>query len=187
MEDILFDIQIKISNFAPIVTEGAYASSELIIGMIDKNEVKKIVEEAIADTDAFIVDITVSKDDDIVVELDSATGADLDLCVAVSDKINAALDRDKEDYSLEVGTSSLTAPFKVAGQWEKNIGNTVEVLTTDSKKIVGRLESYTPEAVTIVTVQKVKAPGEKRPKLTEVVQELPMQNIREARYHIEFK
>ena len=71
--------------------------------MIDKQIITNLVEEAIAHTDAFVVDITVSAANDIVVELDSLTGIDLDFCAEVNRKLNEALDRDDEDYSLEVG------------------------------------------------------------------------------------
>ncbi|MDE6466847.1 MAG: ribosome assembly cofactor RimP, partial [Duncaniella sp.] len=72
--------------------------------MIDKQEVAGLVAKAIENTDAYVVELTVSADNDIVVELDSPTGVDLDFCTEVSRSINDALDRDKEDYSLEVGT-----------------------------------------------------------------------------------
>ena len=81
--------------------------------MIDKHDVEAVVARAIEGTDAFVVDLTVSGDNDIVVELDSPTGVDLDFCTEVSRAINEALDRDVEDYSLEVGTASLSAPFRV--------------------------------------------------------------------------
>ncbi len=70
--------------------------------MIDKNEVRRPVEEAIAGTDAFVVDVTVSAANDIVVELDSATGIDLDFCADLNRSLNEKLDREDEDYSLEV-------------------------------------------------------------------------------------
>lgn len=155
--------------------------------MIDKKEIAEVVDKAIADTDAFVVDITVSKDNDIVVELDSPTGVDLDFCAEVSRKLNDAFDRDVEDYSLEVGSSSLTAPFKVAGQWLKNVGNPVEIFTRDGKKIVGTLTDYTPDGFTVEVKQKVKEPGEKRPRLVDVPVTMKEADIREARYHIDFK
>ncbi|MDE5785817.1 MAG: ribosome assembly cofactor RimP, partial [Duncaniella sp.] len=136
--------------------------------MIDKQQVAAVVDKAIEGTDAFVVDITVSAQNDIVVELDSPTGVDLDFCAEVSDKINSALDRDKEDYSLEVGSSSLTAPFKVAGQWEKNIGNQIEVFTKDGKKTVGTLASWSPEKFVLKVTRKVKDPDKKRPVMAEL-------------------
>ncbi|MDE6415894.1 MAG: ribosome assembly cofactor RimP [Duncaniella sp.] len=155
--------------------------------MIDKQQVAAVVDKAIEGTDAFVVEITVSAQNDIVVELDSPTGVDLDFCTEVSDKINEAFDRDKEDYSLEVGSSSLTAPFKVAGQWEKNLGNQIEVFTKDGKKIVGTLSAWTPEKFELTVTRKVKDPDKKRPVMTEVVEVFTPDQVREACYHIDFK
>ena len=103
------------------------------IVMIDKQKVEALVEQAIENTDAYIVDLTVSGDNDIVVEIDSPTGVDLDFCAEVSRKLNDALDRDVEDYSLEVGSASLSAPFKVRQQYEKHLGDDVDVLTRDGR------------------------------------------------------
>lgn len=155
--------------------------------MIEKNTIETLVNKAIEGTDAFIVDISVSAANDIVVELDSPTGVDLDFCAEVSELINNNLDRDKEDYSLEVGSSSLTAPFKVAGQWEKNIGNSIEIFTRDGKKTVGVLDSWSPEKFVLKVMRKVKDPDKKRPVMTEVAEEYTPDQIREACYHIEFK
>ena len=99
--------------------------------MIDKNEVRKVVEEAISGTDLFVVDVTVSTDDRIVVTVDSPSGVDIDECVAISRAIEAAFDRDVEDYELEVGSAGVTAPFTVPEQYRMNVGNPVEVLTRD--------------------------------------------------------
>lgn len=107
--------------------------------MIDKNDVRKLVDAAVAGTDAFVVDITVSAANDIVVELDSPTGVDLDFCAELNRKLQEEFDSQDENYSLEVGSASLTAPFKVKGQYEKNLGNEVEVLTRDGRKLKGVL------------------------------------------------
>ncbi len=155
--------------------------------MLDKNEIAAVVNKAIEGTDAFVVEIAVSKDNDVVVELDSPTGVDLDFCTEVSRQINEAFDRDLDDYSLEVGSSSLTAPFKVPCQWVKNIGNEIEIYTRDGKKIVGTLVEYSPEGFTVEVVQKVKEPGEKRPHLVNVPVKMTADDVREAAYHIDFK
>lgn len=155
--------------------------------MIDVKDIAVAVNEAIENTDVFVVEITVSKDNDIVVELDSPTGVDLDFCSEVSRKLNEKFDRDVEDYSLEVGSASLTAPFKVPGQWLKNIGNEIEVFTLQGKKLVGTLTAYTPESVTLESPQKVKKEGEKRPRIETVAMTIPLKEIRQAQYHIDFK
>ncbi len=155
--------------------------------MIDKNIIAETVNAAIAHTDAFVVDITVSKDNDIVVELDSPTGVDLDFCAEVNRKLNEALDRDKEDYSLEVGSASLTAPFKVKGQYEKNLGNEVEVLTRDGKKLKGTLTAVGDDDFTIDVTRKVKEPGAKRPVMVTEPLTLKMADAKQVCYHIDFK
>lgn len=155
--------------------------------MIDKQIITNLVEEAIANTDAFVVDITVSAANDIVVELDSPTGVDLDFCAEVNRRINDELDRDKEDYSLEVGTASLTAPFKVKGQYEKNIGNDVEVLTKDGKKLKGVLTQVSDLTFTIEVERKVKEPGAKRPVMVKEAMEIPYTEAKRVNYLIDFK
>lgn len=158
--------------------------------MIDKNQVAAIVDKAIEGTDAFVVDITVGADNDIVVELDSPTGVDLDFCARVSQDINEALDRDVEDYSLEVGTASLSAPFKVIGQYEKHIGDQVDVfLAADPHKLTGTLAAVDPEGgtFTIEVTRKVKEPGKKKPALVTEPMVIPFSQARSVAYHFDFK
>ncbi len=155
--------------------------------MIDKNEVRPLVEEAIAGNDALVVDVTVSAANDIVVELDSATGIDLDFCADLNRSLNEKLDREDEDYSLEVGTASLTAPFKVKGQYEKNLGNEVEVLTRDGKKLKGVLTAVTDEDFTLEVTRKVKEPGAKRPVMVAEPTVIPMAQAKQVCYVINFK
>lgn len=157
--------------------------------MIDKKEVEAIVSKAIEGTDAFIVDVTVSPANDIVVELDSPTGVDLEFCTRVSDLINAAFNRDDEDYSLEVGTSSLSAPFKVVGQYEKHLGDSVDILTKDGRKFTGVLTAVDGAArtFTVEVSRKVKEPGEKRPRLVAEPETLSFDDCRSVAYHFDFK
>ena len=131
--------------------------------MIDKQALTDFIKMRIVDTDYFLVDVRVSSDNDIVVEVDSPEGVDIDFCIALNNAILEAFDRDKEDYSLEVGSAGLTAPFKVLGQYRKNIGQEVEVLTADGKKLRGVLDEADEEGFTIGIPEKVKKEGMKRP------------------------
>ena len=155
--------------------------------MIDRQIITNLVNEAIEGTDAFVVDITVSPSNDIVVELDSPTGVDLDFCAELNRKLNEALDRDQEDYSLEVGSASLTAPFKVRGQYEKNLGNEVEVLTADGKKLKGVLTALADDTFTIEVSRKVKEPGAKRPVMVNEPVTIPFEQAKRVNYLINFK
>ena len=109
--------------------------------MIDKELLKQSVEKAIAGTDLFIVDIRISAQNNIVVELDSMGRIDIDTCASVTRAIEKDFDRDVEDYELEVGSAGLTAPFKVRGQYLKNIGNDIEMLTCDGRKLQAVLKA----------------------------------------------
>lgn len=157
--------------------------------MIEKNKVEAIVDKAIEGTDAFAVSVSVSPSNDIVVELDSPTGVDLDFCAHVSDLINAAFDRDDEDYSLEVGTSSLSAPFKVAGQYEKHIGDDVDILTKNGRKFTARLTAVDAAArtFTVEVTRKVKEPGQKRPVMVTEPETLGFDDCKSVAYHFDFK
>ena len=157
--------------------------------MIDKEKVVELVEQAIAGTDAYVVDVTVSGDNDIVVELDASTGVDLDFCTEVSRKLNEALDRDVEDYSLEVGSASLSAPFKVRQQYEKHIGDDVDVLTRDGRKLKGALTSVSADGAefTIEITRKVKEPGAKRPVMVTEPLTLAVADCKQVTYHFDFK
>ena len=157
--------------------------------MIEKQKIEAIVAEAIENTDAYIVEITVSPANDIVVELDSPTGVDLDFCADLSRRIDEALDRDAEDYSLEVGTASLSAPFKVLAQYAKHIGDQVDILTRDGRKFTALLTAVDPEAgtFTVEVTRKVKAEREKRPRLVAEPETLAMADCRSVAYHFDFK
>ena len=72
-------------------------------------------------------------------EIDSPTGVDIDACARITRSIEEAFDRDAEDYELEVGSAGITSDFKVRGQYDKNVGNEVEVLTRDGRKLHGTL------------------------------------------------
>ena len=87
--------------------------------MIDKELLVKTVIEAISGTDLFLVEAKVGSSNDINIEIDSASGVDIDTCARITRRIEEVFDRETEDYSLEVGSAGLTSPFKVRRQYEK--------------------------------------------------------------------
>ncbi len=155
--------------------------------MIDKTLLKETVEKAIAGTSVFIVDLQVNPGNVIVVEIDSPQGIDIDTCADITRKIESEFDRDKEDYELEVGSAGLTSPFKVKGQYEKNIGNQVEVLTKDGRKLKGTLTEVSDDAFTIEILKKVKEPGKKKPVEVAEPESFKMDECKYVKYLIDFK
>lgn len=157
--------------------------------MIDKNLIASIVEEQLEGTDGFLVDVRVSPTNVVTVEIDSMTGVDIDTCARLTRAIEEKVDREVEDYELEVGSAGLTSPFKVAKQYEKNIGNDIEVLTRDGRKLSGTLQSIAPDGESFVMTvkEKVKEPGKKRPVIVDTPVELKVADTKSVKYQINFK
>ena len=155
--------------------------------MIDKNVVKKIVDEWLADKDYFLVDIMVSPDDKIVVEIDHADGVWIEDCVALSRYVEEHLSRDEEDYELEVGSAGLGQPFKVPQQYVNFVGQEVEVLDEDGKKYKGILKSVDGNDFVVTVREKVKVEGKKRPVLSDVDHSFQMDKVKYTKYLLSFK
>ncbi len=155
--------------------------------MIDKNVVKKIVDEWLQDKEYFLVDIQISQDDRIVVEIDHADGVWIEDCAELSKYIEEHLDREEEDFELEVGSAGLGQPFKVEQQYLNNIGKEVEVLTAEGKKIQGVLKSVDGNDFVVTVNEKVKVEGKKRPVKMDVDHTFQMDNIKYTKYLISFK
>ncbi|MBD5231485.1 MAG: ribosome assembly cofactor RimP [Bacteroidales bacterium] len=154
--------------------------------MLDRNAILDFVSRQIEGTDLFPVDVTVSPDNVIVVELDGPAGVDIDTCVNLSRAFEEEFPREPEDYELEVGGAGLTAPFKVLGQYLKNIGREIEVLTADSRKLKGTLTAADADAITLRREVKVKVEGKKKPVIEEQEERIPMADIRKAQLILNF-
>ena len=133
--------------------------------MIDKGLIRQTIEEKLALTDCFLVSLSISGDNQIMVEIDSETSVDLDFCVELTRYIEQHFDRDAEDYSLEIGSYSITKPFVDRRQYRKNIGRKVEVLTEESRKIRGTLVAVDNDGFTLEIEEKELLEGQKRKKL----------------------
>lgn len=147
----------------------------------------RYVEEGLQGTDYFVVDVTVQPGNTIVVEIDNREGVDIDRCVELSRFIESKLDRDTEDFELEVGSAGLTSPFKVLGQYRKNIGNEVEVLTKGGVKLSGVLKDVGEERFTVTITKKVKPENAKRKIEVEEDLTFAYDEVKYTKYLIRFK
>ncbi len=155
--------------------------------MIDRNVVKNLVEEWLEGTEYFLVDIQISPDNRIVVEIDHADGVWIDDCVELSKYIEDHLDRDKEDFELEVGSAGLGQPFKVAQQYKNFVGKEVEVLDAEGHKTRGILKEVDGNRFVVTTKEKQTPEGKKRPVLTDVDKAFEMDKVKYTKYLISFK
>lgn len=155
--------------------------------MINKDTVRSIVEEWLDGKEYFLVDIEISPDDRIVVEIDHADGVWIEDCVELSRFIEDHLSRDEEDYELEVGSAGLGQPFKVAQQYHCFVGKDVEVLDADGKKYKGVLKAVEGNDFTVTVQEKQKVEGKKRPQLVETDYTFQMNKVKYTKYLINFK
>ena len=155
--------------------------------MIDKNIVRRLVDEWLEGKEYFLVDIQISPDSKVVVEIDHADGVWIEDCVELSKFIEEHLSRDEEDYELEVGSAGLGQPFKVPQQYINFIGRGVEVLDQDGSKVKGILKSVDGNKFIVSVNEKVRVEGKKRPVKMDVDHEYDMNEVKYTKYLISFK
>ena len=148
-----------------------------------KDELKKWISDYLKDTDYELVTLEVSAENDILVEVDRLAGVDVEFCAELNrflvDKLG------DEDYSLEVGSVSLTDPFKTKMQYEKNLGHDVEVLI-DGKKLRGQLVSVDEETFSVDIEERVAVPGKKRKETQIVTRTWRYDEPKYVRYDLKF-
>jgi ribosome maturation factor RimP len=155
--------------------------------MITRESVTTLIEAKIAETDMFIVDVTVRAGNVIDVTLDSDAGITIEACTEVHRHLLHEMDREVEDYSLEVSSPDLTKPLKVTRQYIKNIGRDLAVKKADKSKIEGLLIAANEQEITLLTAQKEEVPGKKGKKLVERKITIPFTEMTEAKVMIRFK
>lgn len=135
----------------------------------------------------FLVDVNVSADDCIVVTIDHAEGVWIEDCAELSRYIESKLDREQEDYELEVGSAGLGQPFRVLRQYEIHMGEPVETQTRDGHKYQGTLVEVTAEGFTLEVEQKVKPEGAKRAHKELVAMKFTFDEVAYTKYLIKVK
>lgn len=155
--------------------------------MIEKNVISQLVEEKLASSSNYLVDVVIKPGNLIVVEIDNDEAVGIDDCVELSRYLEEHLDRDVEDYELEVGSAGITSPFKVLRQYTKNIGNEVEMLLKSGLKLTGVLESADTDGVVVSVEKKVVPEGGKRKITVTENQSYTFDEIKYTKYLIRFK
>lgn len=155
--------------------------------MIEKKTICQIVDEWLEGKDYFLVEVTVSTDNKILVEIDHKEGVWIEDCVELSRYVDSRLNRDEEDYELEVGSAGIGQPFKVLQQYINHVGEEVEVLTKDGRKLSGVLKEADERHFVVTVQKKVKEEGAKRPKMVDEELDFAYEEIKYTKYLISFK
>ena len=155
--------------------------------MINKEIIQTLTEEWLQGNEYFLVDVNFAADDRIVIEIDHADGVWIEDCAELSRFLQERLGEELGEYELEVGSAGLGQPFKVAQQYINHIGDTLEVLQSDGKKVQGVLKAVDAPSFTITVQEKQKQEGKKRPVLVDVDKTYQMDEVKYAKYLLAFK
>ena len=159
--------------------------------MIQKQVIVDLVDQflLVSESESYLIDVTVSRDNQIVITLDNDEAIDIDECVALSQYIDEHMDREVEDFELEVGSAGLTSPLRTLRQYAKYEGDEVEVLMRDGRKLVGTLGAADEEGfdLTWTTLEKVTDPatGKQSKKKQEVEhhEHIAHKDANQVKYH----
>lgn len=158
--------------------------------MIEAAIVRHIAEEYLAEkgNELYVVEVKVKPDNKIIVTIDSdGAPIGIDTCVELSRQIESKLDRETEDFELEVSSAGLTSPLLLVRQYHKYVGKELEVLLKGGVKEVGVLESVDDDSGIVLSVTRMEIPeGGRRKKPVQVPLPIPFDQILKASYHFTF-
>lgn len=126
--------------------------------MIKKETIINLIDEHFAGTDKFLVDVKILKGSVIEIYIDAPNHILIADCVALSRFVEGNLDREKEDFELQVSSPGATEPFKVVPQYKKYIGTKVKVVTKEGAKHEGILKSADENEFVIEETRREKKP-----------------------------
>jgi ribosome maturation factor RimP len=155
-------------------------------GMISREIVKDLVLSAISGTAIFVVDVKVDSAGRIFVEVDKPEGITIEECARISRAVESGLNRETEDFELEVSSPGLTAPFKVMEQYRRNCGRQVDVVKCDGQKISGLLQHADDDGIVLEVQTKIREAGQKRPKTVMQTVVLKFSDIKATKVAITF-
>jgi ribosome maturation factor RimP len=157
--------------------------------MISKTKVLELIDERFAELDngLFLVDLTISKTNQINIEIDKHIGGvSVKDCMAVSRNVEHNLDREEADFELHVSSAGIDRPLRVLAQYVKNIGRSVELLMNDGTELEGVLKAATETEIEIETSRVEKIEGKKKKETIVEQLVLPLTKIKETKIVITF-
>lgn len=146
--------------------------------MIDKMHVMDVVYQALDGTDKFLVEVKITTDNRIYVSIDGDNGVVIDDCVQLSRTIEASLDREVEDFELNVASAGLDTPLKLTRQYIKNVGQDLAVTTLSGEHYEGKLIAADDTKFSIHIFGKRKADG--------IDMEFPYSDVKTAKVMVRF-
>ncbi|MCC1482984.1 ribosome assembly cofactor RimP [Winogradskyella immobilis] len=136
--------------------------------------------------DLFLISFSIGADNAIKIVIDGDNGVLVEDCMFVSRAIEHNLDREEEDFSLEVLSNGAASPLTLPRQYKKNVGRDLEVKTNDNKTIEGKLVEADEKDIQLTWKAREPKPVGKG-KVTVIKEEtVAYENIKEAKVKIKF-
>jgi ribosome maturation factor RimP len=155
--------------------------------MITAETIREFLQDELTRRDLFLVEVAVKPAGRILVTIDSMKGVTLDECMMVSRFIESRLDRDAEDFELEVSSPGLDRPLKLPVQFRKNIGRMLDVVKYDGVKITGKLRSFQAGSIVLETEVNFRDSKTGKRKSELKLQEIKQEEIKTAKVNISLK
>jgi ribosome maturation factor RimP len=154
---------------------------------MNKERVKQLLTEALDENEElFLIELSFSDENKIYIEVDGDMGINLKECIRISRHINNNLDREEEDFGLEVTSPDVANPLKVLRQYQKNIGRILTVKTKENTKFEGTLVDVKDDKISLEWKTREPKPiGKGKVTVLKTV-EIEYSNILEAKVKIIF-
>ena len=154
---------------------------------MDIKEITAVAEKTLEGTDMFVVECTITPDNTIDLTIDSDTSVSIDTCAMLNRAIGEAFNRDEEDYSLTVASAGIGEPLKLARQYKRLIGSSVEVLLKNGIKILATLDEVSEENVTISYDEAVVVEGKKKKQMQRTTHTYSFDEIKWTKEYLDYK
>ena len=154
---------------------------------MSEEKVRGLIDEGLKQrTDLFLIDLSISENNLIKVIIDGDHGVKVDDCVFISRQIEHNLDREEQDFSLEVSSAGATSPLQHIRQYKKHIGRALEVKTTKNEKIEAQLVGANDNNITLNWKVREPKPIGKGKHTVQKEAVIPYENIEQAKVKIKF-
>ncbi len=167
--------------------EGTKSSLFLWKKMITKQQVQDLIKDKLKENDCFVVELEIGEGNAISLEIDSLKGITVQDCMSFSRAVEHNLDREIEDFELQVSSPGLDKPFRVKEQYQKNVGRNVKVVPVDGNVVKGELKEVNENDIMVEYSYKEKIEGKKKKQTIIKQEKINFNNIKETTVIISFK
>jgi len=155
--------------------------------VITESTIRGLIAEKIEGTDYYVLEVEIRSGNNIKVELESMGPVSISDCVDISRQIEHNLDRESEDFSLQVTSPGLDKPLRDFRQYQKNVGRNLKIQKAEGSELEGELIAADESGIKVFTRRKERVPGKKKKVTIEEEVELAYTDIRQAKIKINFK